>query len=179
MRLSQNDTSKQGCPNQMGSLPKASAIALGSNLGDSLAILEAALETLAQTPGILLLARSSWYKTKAVGPPQPDYLNGCAILQVEIAPQLLLFVLLQIENQFGRTRQERWGPRALDLDLLLYDNLILDTPNLHIPHPRMRERGFVLVPLAEIAPDWVEPVSNCTIKELVKKVDCSSVHLLI
>ena len=179
MRLSQNDTSKQGCPNQMGSLLKASAIALGSNLGDSLAILEAALETLAQTPGILLLARSSWYQTKAVGPPQPDYLNGCAILQVEIAPQLLLFVLLQIENQFGRTRQERWGPRSLDLDLLLYDNLILDTPNLHIPHPRMRERGFVLVPLAEIAPDWVEPVSNCTMKELVKKVDCSNVHLLI
>ncbi|MBR8834475.1 MAG: 2-amino-4-hydroxy-6-hydroxymethyldihydropteridine diphosphokinase [Stigonema ocellatum SAG 48.90 = DSM 106950] len=162
----------------MGSLQNASAIALGSNLGDSLATVEAALETLAQTPGITLKARSSWYKTKAVGPPQPDYLNGCAILQVEIKPHLLLEALLQIEQKFGRVRQERWGARSLDLDLLLYDDLILDTPNLQIPHPRMRERAFVLVPLAEIAPEWVEPVSGCAIKELVKQVDCSNVYLL-
>ena len=175
--MSQSHDSKEDFQSQMGSLLKASAIALGSNLGDSLAILEAALEILAQTPGISLKSRSSWYKTKAVGPPQPDYLNGCAILQVEIKPQLLLEALLQIESKFGRVRQERWGPRTLDLDLLLYDDLILDTPNLKIPHPRMLERGFVLVPLAEIAPDWMEPVSRCTIKELVKKVDCSSVYL--
>jgi 2-amino-4-hydroxy-6-hydroxymethyldihydropteridine diphosphokinase len=157
----------------------SSAIALGSNLGDSRAILEAAIETLAQTPGIILEAKSSWYKTKAVGPPQPDYINGAVILRVEMIPQLLLKTLLQIENKFGRVRQQRWGPRTLDLDLLLYDDLILNTPNLQIPHPRMRERAFVLVPLVEIAPDWVEPISGCTIKELVKDVDCTEVHLLV
>ncbi|NJR75564.1 MAG: 2-amino-4-hydroxy-6-hydroxymethyldihydropteridine diphosphokinase [Scytonema sp. CRU_2_7] len=156
-----------------------SAIALGSNLGDSRSILEAATETLAQTPGIILKAKSSWYKTKAVGPPQPDYINGAVILQVEMIPQLLLKTLLQIENKFGRVRQERWGARTLDLDLLLYNDLILNTPNLQVPHPRMRERAFVLVPLAEIAPDWVEPISGCAIKELVKKVGCSEVHLLM
>ncbi len=155
------------------------ALALGSNMGESQATLEAAIKTLAQTPGILLEARSNWYKTKAVGPPQPDYLNGCAILQVEISPHNLLQTLLEIEQKFGRVRQELWGPRTLDLDLLLYDDLIVHTPNLQIPHPRMRERAFVLVPLAEIAPDWLEPVSGRVIKDLLKQVDCSDVHLLM
>jgi 2-amino-4-hydroxy-6-hydroxymethyldihydropteridine diphosphokinase len=160
------------------SLLKSSAIALGSNIGDSQAILAAAIKKLAQTPGILLEAKSSWYITKAIGPPQPDYLNGCVILRIEMQPQPLLDTLLAIEQQFGRVRRQRWGPRSLDLDLLLYDDLILDTPTLQIPHPRMRERAFVLVPLAEIAPDWVEPVSGRVIKDLVQDVDCSDVHLL-
>ncbi|MCC5643409.1 2-amino-4-hydroxy-6-hydroxymethyldihydropteridine diphosphokinase [Nostoc sp. CHAB 5824] len=159
--------------------PRRSAIALGSNIGDSQIILEAAIEILAQTPGIHLEARSNWYQTKAVGPPQPDYLNGCVTLQVEITAQQLLEILLEIEQQFGRVRQERWGPRTLDLDLLLFDDFIVDTPNLQIPHPRMRDRAFVLVPLAEIAPNWIEPVSGCVIKELLKEVDCSDVHLLM
>ncbi|MBD2446939.1 2-amino-4-hydroxy-6-hydroxymethyldihydropteridine diphosphokinase [Nostoc sp. FACHB-152] len=154
------------------------ALALGSNLGDSQTILETAIAQLAALPGIELKSASSWYKTKAVGPPQPDYINGCAILQVAMTPQLLLDTLLATEQKFGRVRQERWGPRSLDLDLLLYDQVILDTPTLQIPHPRMRERAFVLVPLAEIAPDWIEPVSGYAIKQLVKDVDCSDVHLL-
>jgi 2-amino-4-hydroxy-6-hydroxymethyldihydropteridine diphosphokinase len=154
------------------------AIAFGSNLGDSLATLEAATEALVQTPGISLEARSSWYQTKAIGPPQPDYLNGCAVLQVEMIPQLLLEALLDIEHRFGRVRTERWAARSLDLDLLLFDDLILNTPRLQIPHPRMRERAFVLVPLAEIASELVEPVSGYKIKELLKEVDCSNVHLL-
>jgi 2-amino-4-hydroxy-6-hydroxymethyldihydropteridine diphosphokinase len=156
-----------------------SAVALGSNMGDSQIILEAAIATLAQTPGIFLEARSHWYKTKAVGPPQPDYLNGCITLQVEMLPHELLENLLKTEQKFGRVRQERWGPRTLDLDLLLYNDLIVDTPNLQIPHPGMRDRAFVLVPLAEIASDWVEPISGCVIKELLKEVDCSDVHLLM
>jgi 2-amino-4-hydroxy-6-hydroxymethyldihydropteridine diphosphokinase len=160
-------------------LTRQCAIALGSNLGDSRAILEAALSTLAAIPDINLQARSSWYQTKAVGPPQPDYLNGCALLHVQTPPQLLLETLLAIEAQFGRVRRERWEARSLDLDLLLYDDLILDTPYLQLPHPRMRERAFVLVPLAEIAPDWVEPVSRCAIAELVQAVDCSGVRRLI
>jgi 2-amino-4-hydroxy-6-hydroxymethyldihydropteridine diphosphokinase len=146
-------------------------------MGDSLVILAAAIEALAQTPSILLVAKSSWYQTKAVGPAQPDYLNGCAIIQTVMLPQFLLETLLKIEQKFGRDRQERWGPRTLDLDLILYDDLIVNTQNLTIPHPRMQERAFVLVPLAEIAPDWVDPVSGCAIKDLVKQVDCSDVHL--
>lgn len=89
--------------------PRRSAVALGSNIGDSQTILEAAIKSLAQTPGILLEAKSRWYQTKAVGPPQPDYLNGCVTLQVEMLPQQLLEILLGIEQQFGRVRQERWG----------------------------------------------------------------------
>lgn len=160
-----------------------SAVALGSNLGDSRATLEAALETLNRTPGITLQSQSSWYQTKAVGPPQPDYLNGCALLHVQMTPQQLLEALLKIEDRFGRVRQERWGARTLDLDLLLFDDVILDTqggeiPPLQLPHPRMRERAFVLVPLAEIAPDWIDPVSGCAIAQLVQAVDCSEVRRL-
>lgn len=154
------------------------AIALGSNLGDSLAILEAALKVLAITPNINIQAKSSWYQTKPIGPPQPDYINGCALLQVALSPQQLLETLLQVEVKFGRVRQERWGPRTLDIDLLLYDDLILDTPSLQLPHPCMSERAFVLVPLAEIAPNWVEPVSGKAIAQLVQAVDCSGVKKL-
>ncbi|WP_414578877.1 2-amino-4-hydroxy-6-hydroxymethyldihydropteridine diphosphokinase [Anabaena sp. CCY 9402-a] len=155
-----------------------SALALGSNIGDSVAILAAATLELSEIPGIELEAKSSWYRTKAVGPPQPDYINGCVIVQVKMSPQELLDTLLAIEQKFGRVRRERWGARSLDLDILLYDDLIIDTPNLQIPHPRMHQRAFVLVPLVEITPDWIEPVSGLAIKELVKKVDCSDVHLL-
>ncbi|AFY85899.1 MAG: 2-amino-4-hydroxy-6-hydroxymethyldihydropteridine pyrophosphokinase [Chroococcidiopsis cubana SAG 39.79] len=151
------------------------AIALGSNLGDSLAIVEAALATLAEMPEIAIAAKSSWYRTKAVGPPQPDYINGCAVLQVQLSPQELLDILLATEAKFGRVRQERWGARTLDIDLLLYDDLILDTPNLTLPHPRMRERAFVLVPLAEIAPNWIDPVSGKAIATLLQAVDCTGV----
>ncbi|MEY3870175.1 MAG: hypothetical protein RLZZ338_4066 [Cyanobacteriota bacterium] len=162
--------------------PKASlsAIALGSNIGESQAILEGALKTLEQTPGITIKAKSSWYKTAPVGgPSQPDYLNGAAILQVQLSPQQLLKTLLEIEQEFGRVRQERWGPRTLDLDVLLFDDLILETPDLQIPHPRMTERAFVLVPLAEIAPDWIEPVTGEPISQLAQKLDSSEVSLSI
>ncbi|BAZ15097.1 2-amino-4-hydroxy-6-hydroxymethyldihydropteridine pyrophosphokinase [Calothrix sp. NIES-4071] len=152
------------------------AIALGGNIGDSHTIISGAIDALAQTPGIEVLSKSSLYRTKAVGPPQPDYLNGCALLQVEMIPELLLEILLKIENNFGRTRNERWGARTLDLDILLYSNRIIETSKLQIPHPRMRERAFVLVPLAEIAPDWIDPVSGLAIKELIKDVNCCDVR---
>lgn len=155
-----------------------SAIALGSNLGDSRTILENALKTLAKSTGITLQACSSWYQTEPVGPPQPDYLNGCALLNVELTPRELLETLLTIEAHYGRVRQECNGPRTLDLDLLLFEDLILDAPNLQLPHPRMKERAFVLVPLAEIAPDWIEPVSGKAIAQLVQTVDCSGVRRL-
>ena len=158
---------------------KQTAIALGSNLGDSLAILEAAIDTLNQLPHIHVKTHSSWYETAPIGPPQPNYLNGCAILEVQLSPEMLLKTLLEVEQQFDRVRQEYWGPRTLDLDLLLFEDLILDTPDLKVPHPRMTQRAFVLKPLAEIAPDWIEPVSGSAIAQLVKTVDCSGVTLLI
>ncbi|MDY6806234.1 MAG: 2-amino-4-hydroxy-6-hydroxymethyldihydropteridine diphosphokinase [Cyanobacteriota bacterium] len=147
------------------------AIALGSNLGNSQATLELAIDLLDRAPGITVKTRSSWYETAPIGPSQPDYLNGCAILEVEREPHSLLGILLDIEREFGRVRLQRWGPRTLDLDLLLFGSLILETPELQIPHPRMRERAFVLVPLAEIAPEWIEPVSGEAIAQLVEKVD--------
>jgi 2-amino-4-hydroxy-6-hydroxymethyldihydropteridine diphosphokinase len=145
-------------------------------LGDSFSILEAALVQLATTPGITLKKRSHWYRAKAVGPPQPDYLNGCALLDVTLTPQALLQQLLEIESKSGRVRRESWGPRTLDLDLLLFDDLILETPTLQIPHPRMQERAFVLVPLAEIAPNWLDPVSRQSIIDLLHQVDRSGVQ---
>ncbi|HEY9621215.1 MAG TPA: 2-amino-4-hydroxy-6-hydroxymethyldihydropteridine diphosphokinase [Crinalium sp.] len=152
------------------------AIALGSNLGDSHTILESALKTLAYSPDITLDAQSHYYQTAAVGPPQPDYLNACALLSTNLTPHELLQRLLDIEIQFGRVRRERWGPRLLDLDLLLFDDFVIGHPILQIPHPRMTERAFVLVPLVEIAANWVEPISGKAIADLVKAVDCSGIQ---
>ncbi len=151
------------------------AIALGSNIGDSFAILESALKTLADFPGISLLAQSPFYLTVAIGPPQPDILNACATLITALSPGELLNVLLKIETQFGRVRQECWGARSLDLDLLLFDDLVIRQPNLQIPHPRMGDRAFVLAPLADIAAGWMEPVSGKSIADLLKQVDCSEI----
>lgn len=157
---------------------KISAIALGSNMGDSQKTLESALQRLDEIPHIQVKSYSSWYKTTPIGPSQAEFLNGCAVLEVGLAPHDLLNTLLKIEDEFGRVRQERWGPRTLDLDLILYDNLVLNTPNLTIPHPEMLNRAFVLVPLAEIAPNMIEPQSGLSIRELLAKVEQSGVTLL-
>jgi 2-amino-4-hydroxy-6-hydroxymethyldihydropteridine diphosphokinase len=156
------------------------AIALGSNLGDSHQILKSALATLNASPHIAVDAVSEIYQTVAVtlsaAPPQPDYLNACAVLSTTLTPQALLDTLLEIEAQFGRVRWERWGARLLDLDLLLFDDLVIEQSGLQIPHPRMVERAFVLVPLADIAADWVEPVSGKAIAFWAQQVDCSGVQ---
>jgi len=153
------------------------AIALGSNLGESYTILEKALVSLGEVEGINLISRSRWYKTVAIGPPQPDYLNGCAILAITLTPEELLKTVLGIEQDFGRVRRERWGPRTLDLDILFYGDSIIKTPTLEIPHPRLRERAFVLVPLAEIAADWVDPITHQTVQTLLEKtVDNIDIH---
>ena len=144
------------------------AIGLGSNLGDSRSILTGAIDRLRSHPQIELVAVSSWYQTAPIGPPQPDYLNGCATLQTSLKPLDLLNLLHSIESAFGRVRQERWGARTLDLDLLLYDDLIIDLPTLQVPHPRMIERAFVLVPLSEISPNAIEPKSGQSIATLCR-----------
>ncbi|QDZ41534.1 2-amino-4-hydroxy-6-hydroxymethyldihydropteridine diphosphokinase [Euhalothece natronophila Z-M001] len=151
------------------------AIALGSNLGNSRQTLEQAINKLEQIPEISVNKVSHWYETLPVGPVQPNYFNGCALLTTTLLPLELLDNLLSIENHFGRVRRESWGARTLDLDLLLYDDLVLETPRLELPHPRMRERAFVLVPLAEIASDWIEPITESAIAQLKDAIDCSSV----
>ncbi|HYW20992.1 MAG TPA: 2-amino-4-hydroxy-6-hydroxymethyldihydropteridine diphosphokinase [Nodularia sp. (in: cyanobacteria)] len=152
------------------------AIGLGGNLGEAIAALAGALDYLAKTPGIELAKQSSWYQSKPVGgPPQPDYINGCALLNVHLSPHELLAVLLGIEQEFGRVRMVRWGARTLDLDLIFYEDLVLDTPDLLLPHPRMQERAFVLMPLAEIAPDWQDPRTGRSVLELLAAVDHSIV----
>jgi 2-amino-4-hydroxy-6-hydroxymethyldihydropteridine diphosphokinase len=161
--------------------PASCAIALGSNLGNSRKILESALEQLDRLPDISLIQKSHWYKNKAVtltDTPQPDYLNGCALLKTTLTPTQLLHTLLAIETQFGRVRQERWGARTLDLDLLLFNDVILSTDDLQIPHPRLKDRSFVLVPLVEIAPDWLEPLSGKTIAQLAHTIDPSGLKKL-
>jgi 2-amino-4-hydroxy-6-hydroxymethyldihydropteridine diphosphokinase len=151
----------------MSSPPRQqAAIALGANLGDCRATLEGALAALEASPGVRLLTRSRWYRSAPVGPPQPDYLNGCALLAVALEPEALLERLLATERRFDRVRGERWGPRSLDLDLLLMGDRRLSTPRLTLPHPRLRERAFVLVPLAEIAPAWIDPISGRSVAEL-------------
>lgn len=162
-------------PVDSGAPCSQAAIALGSNLGDSHSLLKFALHALEQSPGIAIAAQSAFYQTPPVGPPQPNYINACALLSTTLSPQELMSRLLTIEQQAGRVRQERWGPRLLDLDLLLYDHLILNTPTLNLPHPRLRERAFVLVPLTEIAPHWVDPVSGKAIAVLAEALDCSGV----
>jgi 2-amino-4-hydroxy-6-hydroxymethyldihydropteridine diphosphokinase len=151
------------------------AIGLGSNLGDPPAILNSALQALDHTAGIRLEARSPFYLTQAVGPPQPDVLNACAILSTQLTPIALLSTLLKLEAQFGRVRQEHWGARTLDLDLLLFEDAIINQPTLQVPHPRMTERAFVLVPLNDIAADWIEPLSGKSIATLLQPIDRSGI----
>jgi 2-amino-4-hydroxy-6-hydroxymethyldihydropteridine diphosphokinase len=130
------------------------AIGLGSNLGDSPRILKEAIDQLQSIPHIQIQKVASYYRTKPIGPPQPDYLNSAATLTTSLSPWQLLDILQGIENLAGRTREVHWGPRTLDLDLLLFGVWQIDSPRLQVPHPRMAERGFVLLPLAEIAGDW-------------------------
>ncbi len=132
------------------------AIGLGANLGDAASTLRDAIGELARLPDTTLLRASKLYRTPAWGrTEQPDFINAVALVDTGLSARDLLDGLLGIERTFGRTRidGERWGPRTLDLDLLLHGDAVIDEPGLRVPHPHLHERAFVLLPLAEIAPD--------------------------
>jgi 2-amino-4-hydroxy-6-hydroxymethyldihydropteridine diphosphokinase len=144
-------------------------IGLGSNLGEPLQQLQTALDALNQLPDTRVVNCSSFYSSKPMGPAdQPDYINAVAELETALAPQELLLALQAIEQTQGRVRTgQRWGARTLDLDLLLYGDEVINTDSLQVPHPGLAERDFVLVPLAEIAPDIVIP-GQPALKQLIE-----------
>jgi 2-amino-4-hydroxy-6-hydroxymethyldihydropteridine diphosphokinase len=151
-------------------------LSLGSNIGDRLANLRTALSSLA--PSVMVQAQSSIYETEPWGySEQPTFLNQVIKGGTELAPQELLEFLKKIEVSMGRQETFRFGPRLIDLDILFYDHVKLDTPTLTIPHPRITERAFVLVPLAEIAADLSLPGDGATIQQLKANVDTSSIKL--
>ena len=133
-------------------------LGLGSNLGDRRANIERALELLGEEPTIKVIRVSSFYETEPVGyTDQPDFINAVACVETELPPRELLRAIMSVETKMGRVRTIRWGPRVIDIDILMYDDQQVDEEGLQIPHPRMMERKFVLEPLAEIAPDLVLP----------------------
>ena len=143
------------------------AIALGSNLGDREANLAFGLSAL---PGFIThLRQSTWYDTTPVGVSldQPRYLNGVVVGETSLSARELLDRLLAIEAAAGRTRPSPMAPRTLDLDVILFGDKKIEEPGLTVPHPRFRERLFVLEPLAEIAPDWIDPVTGRRVRELL------------
>jgi 2-amino-4-hydroxy-6-hydroxymethyldihydropteridine diphosphokinase len=135
-------------------------LALGSNLGDRAATLQRAVDALIATPGLRVVAVSKVYETEPVGPPQPDYLNAVVALETDLGARALLEVGQELEREARRTRGDRFGPRTLDVDVLLVGEDRVDEPDLVVPHPRMWERDFVLAPLADVAPDLVEQPSR-------------------
>lgn len=146
-------------------------IALGSNLGDPRAQVEHGFDALAALPGTLVIARSQLYRTPPWGVlEQPDFINAVARLETALPPRELLAALQMIESSAGRVRGVQNGPRTLDLDLLLYGNQIIAEPGLVIPHPRLHERAFVLLPLVDIAPELEIPGRGC-VTDLLARVD--------
>jgi 2-amino-4-hydroxy-6-hydroxymethyldihydropteridine diphosphokinase len=146
-------------------------IALGGNVGDVRARFDAAVDAICRQAPATLMARSADYETPPWGGvAQPSFINACIAIETERDPRTLLATLHAIERTFGRDRAQetRWGPRTLDLDLIAYDDLTLDTPELTLPHPRLFERAFVLVPLADIAPDRV--IAGRSVREALSRV---------
>ena len=157
-------------------------IGLGSNLGDRQGALTRALWLLCQSEGVELCAGSSLYQSKAMyDTAQPDFLNGCVSVRTNVGAAGLLERLLGVEGAVGRVRDDRRvkGPRVVDLDLLAYGQQVWGEPGLRVPHPGIRERAFVLLPLAQVAPDWVHPQDGRTVRQMLEGVDQSACRKLV
>ena len=139
-------------------------IGLGSNLGEREAMIRLALDDLARVPSTTVVRASSLYDTEPLGDvEQPNFLNAVVQLETDLNPRQLLWNMQLIEKRLGRTRIRRWGPRTIDLDLLLYDSQVIDESDLQVPHPELANRSFVLVPLVELDPLLVHPATGETL----------------
>jgi 2-amino-4-hydroxy-6-hydroxymethyldihydropteridine diphosphokinase len=159
-------------------MPEA-LIALGGNVGDVRSTLQRAVGALCDDKAVRLVARSSDYRTPPWGvEDQPPFVNCAIVAATELSPLALLHRTQMVERQFGRdrSREQRWGPRTLDIDLIAYDEVVFDTPELTLPHPRVLERAFVLVPLVEIAPD--RRIAGVSIAEALAKIDQTGIEKL-
>jgi 2-amino-4-hydroxy-6-hydroxymethyldihydropteridine diphosphokinase len=147
-------------------------VGLGSNLGDREASIRAALGALAELPDTALIRASSLYDTEPMGEiDQPDFLNAVAELDTGLAPRQLMWNLLLIEKRLGRVRTSRWGPRIIDLDLLLAEDQVIDEPDLQLPHPELTRRSFVLVPLVELDPMLRHPLTGETLLHHLSRLE--------
>nr|WP_263314337.1 2-amino-4-hydroxy-6-hydroxymethyldihydropteridine diphosphokinase [Mammaliicoccus sp. Marseille-Q6498] len=143
-------------------------LGLGSNIGDRELQLEQAIAAIDEIQGIEVTQTSPIYETKPVGyTEQPDFLNMCIEISTELESLDLLKTCMMVEKQLHRVRDERWGPRTIDIDILLYDQCVIQSPDLEVPHPRMIERAFVMIPLNDIASNVVEPITKKYIWELL------------
>ena len=159
-------------------MPVRAYVGLGSNLDDPAAQLQAALRALSEIPHTRLCRASRLYRTPPWGLlDQPEFVNAVAELETELTPPELLEALQAVERGAGRERIERWGPRILDLDLLLHGEAQIDAPGLHLPHPHLHERAFVLLPLAELVADLVVP-GRGRVADLLAAVDCRGIEAL-
>ena len=150
-------------------------VGLGSNQGDPEKRLLEATATLEHVPGIVLVGLSSGYWTEPVGPPQPPFLNGALRLETTLSPPELMAALLGVEAALGRRRKQRFGPRVIDLDLLVAGAASHDGPLLTLPHPRLHERPFALIPLVEVWPEATDPVTGRAYASLLAGLDCHGV----
>jgi 2-amino-4-hydroxy-6-hydroxymethyldihydropteridine diphosphokinase len=147
-------------------------IGVGSNLGDREFLIRKAIEELRDLPHTVVARVSSLYDTDPVGDEdQPSYLNAVVRVETALPPRELLWHLLLIETRMGRVRSQRWAPRPIDLDILFYGKEIIDEPDLSVPHPEAHHRAFVLVPLAEIDPEFIHPGLGEPIRKLIRRLD--------
>lgn len=148
-------------------------LGLGANLGDRLEALRGSRQALQKNPAVNVVASAPLYEAVAVGGPegQPPYLNTVLQIETTLEPERLLDLCHQVEKEFGRQRQEHWGPRTLDIDILFYDSIVRMDIELVLPHPRLHERAFVLMPLVDLAPDLTHPVVFLTLNELMQRLD--------
>jgi 2-amino-4-hydroxy-6-hydroxymethyldihydropteridine diphosphokinase len=154
-------------------------LALGGNVGDVRATLDRAVAMLCDGGGVRLLARSSDYRTPPWGvTDQPAFVNACLRIETSLAPRALLARAQTVERELGRDRgkEQRWGPRTIDIDLIAYDDVRCEEPDLALPHPRALERAFVMVPLADIAPDWI--IDGIAVTAAVARLDAGGIERL-